>query len=203
MLAADRDGVCAAQQEAGAGNLDIDGALASAGVATLDVARHVSIYCAGNMSAVTFTLTGTDRYGTVITEDVTGPNATTVTSAKNFKTITQVAVDGAVGTNVEVGSADEAETKWVPVGRYAGKVGINVVLNSTADFTYALQSTGDDLQEAGFQENDATAFVDASITAETTSQAGSVDVPVSGLRLAITAYVAGGLELLLNQRMAA
>jgi len=186
--ALDRNGIAQAQTTAGA-DLTLNGALSG----TMDVPRHVSVYCAADMSGVVFTVTGTDRYGTIITEAITGPNATTVNGTKNFKTVTRVAVDGAVGTNCEVGSADEMETEWIPLD-YIYPVGtIQVELSTSASITYAWQTTADDVQAAGFQESDAAVTVDTGVTAETTSQRGSDTGYATASRLAVTSYASGSL----------
>ena len=169
MAAADPNGVAADQTTAGAANLVLNGALATGGVATMDYARHVSLESSADLRAVEFTVTGTDRFGNAITEAITGPNATTTTGAKNFKTITQIAVDGAVGTNVEVGSADEAETAWYPLDSYVHDGSVQIELTTGAGLTYALQTTSDNVQAAGFQENDAGVTVDSTIYNKTAS----------------------------------
>lgn len=94
----------------GAASATINGSLASGGVATLDVPRNVTITSTGNESARTFTITGTAEYGAAMTEQITGPNATTVSGVKAFKTITAVSVSGALtstqvkgGTGVAIG----------------------------------------------------------------------------------------------------
>jgi hypothetical protein len=106
--AADPDDVCDDQQAAGAGDLLINGAYASGGVVTWDTAHKVDIQSAGNLAGVDFTVTGTDQNGAAQTETIGGPNNSTVTTTKYWKTITQVSVDGAVGTDVSVGVSDEA-----------------------------------------------------------------------------------------------
>ena len=104
--AVDRDGVCAAQtpNASGSQDLTIAGALATGGVATMDVPRHVSIYAGSDNSGRTFVLTGTNTYGDTITETVTGPNATTVYGVKQFKTVTTVNIDEDSTGAIEVGS---------------------------------------------------------------------------------------------------
>lgn len=113
----DADGISVAQQLGGAGNLTITGALASGGVATLGTkeAHQVGIASAGNLSALTFTVTGTDVDGRTISEAIAGPNNNTVETTKYFKTVTQVAVNGAVGTDVTVGTVDEIQFKTIPL----------------------------------------------------------------------------------------
>lgn len=99
--------VCATQSAAAAGNLSINGTLASSGVATLDVPRAVTITSTGDDSTVNFTITGKDTYGQSLVWATTGPNAGATTSPKAFKTVSQVAVDTAVvSTLVAVGTGD-------------------------------------------------------------------------------------------------
>lgn len=191
--AADRNGIAEAQTLVGAGNLTLDGALASGGVATLDVPRHISLYSAGNISAVTFVVTGTDRFGNAITEAITGPNATTVKGAKNFQTVTQIAADGAVGSDVEAGSADEAETAWFPLNHCVRGLTTRVALTTGASLTFGLQMTMDDVQALGFQENDADAFDDASITGESAAAHGHTEGVFTAARIAVTGHTTGGI----------
>lgn len=105
----DADGVCASQTPGGAGNLTINGALTSGGVYTSSDggARQLSFTSASDESGDTYTVTGTDADGKAQTETVTGPNATTVESAKYFLTVTQIATSGAATGALTVGVVDE------------------------------------------------------------------------------------------------
>lgn len=103
---ADADGIATSQSPSGAGDLTLDGTYASSGTATLDVPRAVSITSDADDSGNTFTVTGTDQYGYDLSEEITGPNTTTTQGAKAFKTVTNVAIDGAAAGNVEAGTAD-------------------------------------------------------------------------------------------------
>lgn len=99
--------VCAAQAIAGAANATINGASASGGVATFDVARNVSIVSSSASDTTqTVTVTGTDYYGQTQTSRLTINGTTTVNGLKAFKTITQVAVSAAFVGNLSVGSGD-------------------------------------------------------------------------------------------------
>src|SRR3990167_8446733 len=68
----DANGICLTQTPSGAGDLTINGALATSGVATLDVPRHIIITSTANDSARTFTITGTNAYGDATSEAITG-----------------------------------------------------------------------------------------------------------------------------------
>lgn len=202
MAAADADAVCLSQTPAGAGNLTINGVLASGGVATLDVPRHVSITSAGNDSGRTFTVTGTNRYGATITEAITGPNTTTVKGVKNFKTVTQVAVDAATAGAITVGTANELESKWIPYNYKAKVVGItgNFTLSTGGALTYTIQHTLTNVQSSGFLESDANAFNDATLASKTASANGSMTAPVRASRVKITGYTSGTLTCELMQQ---
>jgi hypothetical protein len=184
---ADADGICASQTPAAGGeqNLTIDGALASGGSVTLDYARQIAIVSAADDSARTFTLTGTDPQGVAQTEDVTGGNATTVESAKYFKTITQVSVDDDTAGAVTVGTVDEASTQAIPINwRSESGATINVDVTGTIDFT--VQETFDDIQALGFQGVqwvNITAL--ATKTADTTSKS---TVGATALRLIVNSH---------------
>lgn len=144
--------VCAAQAVAGAGNATINGASASAGVATFDYARCITVVSsnAGDTTQ-TVTVTGTDYYGQAQTSRLTLSGTTTVTGNKAFKTITQVAVSGALTGNLSVGNADKFGLPYaVTDGGYllrtgwAGAVADNAGTFAPADTTSpATATTGD------------------------------------------------------------
>lgn len=183
---ADLDGICVDINATGAGTLTPTGALVSGGVATTDLPRHVSITSTADESGVTFTFTGTDRIGNVITEDVTGPNATTVEGSKNFATITSIAVDGALtSTQVDVGTADALETGWYPLDLASDSaIGFGIIPNSTnANFT--MQHTFDDVWASGFDESDANAFDHDTVVSKTAAIDGNYAFPAQALRLKI------------------
>lgn len=107
-------GLAALQQLVGAGNMTLT---AGTGVTTtvdssgttryvLDTPRNVTIASTGNISARTFTISGYDRYNQPMSQAITGPNNGTVTTTKAFKSITRIAVNGAVATDTSAGFGD-------------------------------------------------------------------------------------------------
>lgn len=187
----DADGICQSQTPGGAGNLTINGALAVSGVVTLTSSQRVTITSAGNDSGRTYTITGTNRYGAVISSAITGPNATTVTGALNFKTITQVAIDGAAAGANTVGVSGVLESRWVPCDQYRPRKSVAVELSSGATLTYKVQHTLHNIQSKDFLENQAVAFDDAVMVNLTANALGAAEAPTSALRLAITAFTSG------------
>src|SRR4051812_33415348 len=95
LTAASTTNICLAQTPLAAGNLTLNGALVTAGVAILDTQRRVGITSAGNETARTFTIYGTDDAGTVISEAVTGANVGVASSLRDYKRVTRITVDAA------------------------------------------------------------------------------------------------------------
>ena len=129
-VALDADGISVAATLSGSGNLTLGGALTSGGSATFNAGRIVTLLSAGDDSGDTFTVTGTDVNGDAQTEDITGANADTATGSKYFKTVTQIATDGASAGNVSAGINNSA-ADVVFAGRSRLK-GIRIMNSGTA-----------------------------------------------------------------------
>lgn len=142
IAAADADGICASQTPV-AGPLSINGALASGGVATLDVQRRVLITAAADESGTSFTITGTNWQGNAISEVVPGPNATTASTTISFKTVTSITIaDNAVGA-ITVGTNGVADSPWVRFDDWAPNyISVNCSVTGTAN--YSVQTSLDD-----------------------------------------------------------
>lgn len=147
LAAADPNAIAEDQTTVGAGDLVLDGALVVNGVAVMDTPRQVAIESAGNLSAITFTVFGTNSSGNVVSESLAGPNAgTVVTGRDDWVTITQISVSAAVGTNVEVGTNGVGGSIPIPLDQYISpfNVSLGVIIGSgTADVT--IQYTFDDV----------------------------------------------------------
>lgn len=151
-------GLAALQTTAGAGNFTLT---AGTGVTAtvdptgttryvLDVPRAVTLTSAGNISAVTFTITGYCSFGNPMTQTLAGPNANTVATTKAFKSITSVAVSGAVGTNTSVGFNDKfglpiavSDAGYLVHVGWAGALARDAGTFVAADATTATSTTGD------------------------------------------------------------
>lgn len=202
LTALDRDGISLAQQTAGAGDLTITGALASGGVFTSTATigqRVIGIYSGGNLSARTFTVYGTDEWGHSISEAVTGPNATTVSTTQNFYTVTRVAVDGAVGTDVEVGTTAVGSSRAIVLDQYVAPFAISLfgILVSGAA-TYTVQYTSDDVFASDYVEGNGSWTDHPSLTGKSANADSNLAYPASAIRLKITAGT-GTIKLITRQ----
>jgi hypothetical protein len=99
----DTDGIATSQSVGSATTMTINGALASSGSVTLNVAKYISITSAGNDSGITFTVAGTSDGSTALSETITGGNTRTVLGTSVFKTITSITTSGASAGNVTIG----------------------------------------------------------------------------------------------------
>ena len=100
----DADGISTAATVADNGSLVLNGALAVNGQVFNYNAQKILILSAGNDADIKFTITGTDYYGNLVTDDVSGANAGTATSAIEFATVTGITAVGEPAGNVSVGT---------------------------------------------------------------------------------------------------
>lgn len=149
----DADGIAEAQTTAGAANLNLNGVLADKGTpGQFNIGDdyssgiggvRVGIASTGDISGVTFTITGKDQDGVAATEDITGVNASTVTSTTYWSEITQIAADGAVGTNVTVGTVDEVVTRTHPLNYLRDEAGTYAITGLSGTLEYDVDETFD------------------------------------------------------------
>lgn len=148
----DDNGVSLDQQLGAAGNLLINGALVSSGIARmLFNSTKATLISTGNLSTVNFTITGKDDNQRPVVETIAGPNNNTVFTTKYFKTISKISADAAVPVNVKVGSSQYSVSS-IAVGDPDGTriVGINTVSEAIGagplGVTYTIQYTLSDIQ---------------------------------------------------------
>lgn len=119
LTAGSSNGIALSQTPAAAGNLTINGALASSGVATLGTgtttpARRVLISSTGSDATVVFTVSGTNASGAPITSTVTGVvSGTPVYTALDFLTVSNIAVSSGTAGAITVGTNGVASTPWI------------------------------------------------------------------------------------------
>lgn len=196
----DRDGIAAAQQRVGAGTLTLNGALVSGGVytasdgtadtagSTVKVGHQVSIYSAGNLSGVTFTVIGTDPDGHALSEAITGPNNTTVESTNYFRTVTSVSTSGTIASDAEVGIVDEIATQRVLIEPRAASYapGIGVHISGTASLT-AQVSMSDPYDSAVTPVY----IADTTLASKTATFYSQLAVTVAAVRVVTNSYSSG------------
>lgn len=207
-LSDDADGVCASQTPGGAGNLTIAGALASGGVATIAAAQKITITSAGDDSGAVFTITGTDADGTTITEAVTGANAGAAVSTKYFKTVTQVAIDGAAAGAVTVGPVGSNGAVSATISGEFGEYGDDwmplISGNLTGAGTIAVEACPEDRNDTFTSNNsvqtEGSWVADTTFTGKTADFQSKLVAPAKSLRLKFTAWTSGGATFRVLER---
>lgn len=127
---ADGDGDAAITLGTASTTYTLNGASVVGGIAVFALPRHVLITASGNESSNTFTVVGTDVQGNSLTEAIVGPNASTATGTRNFKTITSITQSATNTGGVEIGTADTMELPWIPLDYrtpHSVSVAVNVV----------------------------------------------------------------------------
>lgn len=81
--------------------------------AAISPARELTFTSAGDASAVTFTIVGTDRWGAPATDTIVGPNANTVTSKSVWSKIISITPNATSAQTVSVGFPQRVTTPWV------------------------------------------------------------------------------------------
>lgn len=143
IAAADDNGIAEAQTQVGAGDLTLDGALVTDGVAIMDVPRHVAVTSSGNDTGVHFTIYGTSFSGASVSETVQGTNGGVAATSIDFLTVTRVYADGSTADNVIVGTNGAAGSRWVRLDSWAdAQTAIQCTVSGTVNYT--LQTTMND-----------------------------------------------------------
>ncbi len=149
-VAGDIDGIAVAQAVAAPGDLTLDGAFATDGVATISTPRNVGILSsnAGDTTQVA-TVTGTDIHGAPQVEDIIFNGTTERVGLKAFATVTRIAIDVALAGNGSAGTS---------VTQANIELGLDAGLESLFDVVHALTGASPVAEEGGvFTVQDATA----------------------------------------------
>lgn len=98
VVVADPDGLVLSVDPASGATFSLRATVAgqtnTGGIITLDQARNVTITTSADETTKSILITGTDIYGTVMSERITGPNTTVASGKKAFKTITSIVATG-------------------------------------------------------------------------------------------------------------
>lgn len=210
IAAADDNGIVTAETPADGVNLTIDGALASGGVATPAYPTYVTLTSTSDLSLITFTIVGTsvtpDSSGSVVQrEAIIGPNNTTVTSTKVFKTITAVEVGTAFiytteTVDVGVAAVGIGTGAWWPLDIYTPNqvttISCNILASGSA--TYSVQYTNEDPFDTSITQL-AVAHPVAALTGASTDQTAFTTTLMRAVRVNI-ASGSGQLRVTVTQQ---
>lgn len=133
-------------------------------LATLAETRRVLITNAGNETGNTFTITGTNWTGDVISETIAGATAGTLQSVLDYKTVTSITTALDAAGALTIGTSGVGGSKWVRFDDWApGVISAQFTLAGTANYT--LQTTLDDPGAEGGVAPSAVTWVSSSVAA--------------------------------------
>jgi len=145
LAAPDADGIAQAQKPAA--TFTLNGALVSGGVALLGAPRRVLITTVADETALTFTVTGANSAGDVLSEAVAGVNNTSTYTALDFYTVTSVTASATPTGNVTIGTNGVGGSTWVRLDEWAlPNASVQAVVSGTINYT--VQYSNDDPNSA-------------------------------------------------------
>jgi hypothetical protein len=140
LTAATTNNVALSQTPGAAGSLTINGSLASGGIATIANPQRIKITTTDTTTV--FTVTGTTKTGSLLTETLTGTGSG-VTSTLDYYTVTKIAVNQGTTAAVTVGTAGTGSTAWVRLDSWAD-AGVGIQCDVSGTVNYTVQWTHDD-----------------------------------------------------------
>ena len=168
---------------------------ASGGVQTLTSSpvqlappRRVTITSVGDLSGVNFTVTGTDRGGSTITEVIAGGSTATVVTNRLFASVTSITTSAANAATFTAGWGAESISPWIGVGRAVTHATwkMRCFFPSGASGSYEVEGTSQNL----YTDNVTGDFPDDIVnlaTAQTGSYTSDNDTPWFAVRVRVTA----------------
>lgn len=195
----DTDGLCASQTPAAGGTqtLLLNGALITSSVFNVEgtnagesvgvAGRQIAVTSAGNDSARTFAVTGTNENKVAQTESITGPNVGTTESTKYWNTVTAITIDGNAAGAITVGTVDEVITKSIPLNWLSSDAATVAVLGLTGTCQFDIDETFDNILADGAT----TANWIVNQTNKTADLAAALTRGATGVRLKFDSYTDG------------
>lgn len=177
LATASANNIATSQTPLAAGNLTINGALASGGVATLDVARRVLFTPAGaeGTNTTIWTVYGTDWNGNSISEAVAGVNNPSTTyTLYDYKTVTRIAVNKAQAGAVTVGTNAIASSRPIFLDTFApAPTAIQVTVSGTVNYTVRQSLDDPNTISGGYPSVTWVSHPDTSLVAATATAQGN------------------------------
>ena len=159
------------------------------------LAHQISLTSAANLSAINFTITGTDADGQVISELLAGPNNNTVETTKFFKTVATIVNSATLGANtLDVGWVDEFVSPTIPLEIYLRGHAVNVQVTLTGTANFDIEDTMSDIRATPQPEQSALTWLnDANFTNKTASLSSPLAVVARAIRLMVNSYTTGAV----------
>jgi len=189
----------ALSQSPGAGAITLNGALVTGGVAVLDTARRILFTSGTSDVGITFTVVGTNRSGSPMTETIQG-GATTASTTQDFKTVSSVTHSGSVAGTLTIGTSGVGSGAWLNIDPNANPISATMAVIVAGTINYSVEFTLDDpntLPAGTFPTPLTTSTImPAALVGASSNQSGALSVPVWGIRLTQNSFTNPGTATL-------
>jgi hypothetical protein len=145
LVASSTSGIAQAQNGTPNTALTLNGGLVSGGIAVFDVPRRVGVTSAGNDSAITFKIAGTDYWGNPQTETLTGAGTSVAQTVRDFSTVTAITPSSTTSSTVQAGTTGVGSSPpWV-VDQWVNpaSIGVGTTVGSLP-VTYTIENSYND-----------------------------------------------------------
>ena len=191
--------IAAAQTLAGAGNMVLNGSGSDESptrrmrLTGSGFSRVITLTSTGNISAVNFTITGTDIRGAALSEVIAGPNINTVSTTNNFYSVTSIAASAAVGTATSAGIGDTGTSQWIRVNYQITPVAIGLGVNVTGAINWTIKQTTSNVETSEPIAAEISNHSDIDLVAQGVSRQGNYTVPFGAFKLTVNSASGGSL----------
>lgn len=172
----------------GAGAILLSGAAVVGGVAVLDAARRILFTSGTSDTGITFTVTGTNGAGNVITETITG-GATTASTTQDFKTVTAITHTGSVAGTLTVGTSGVGSSPWFYIDRDVNPVNLEIAVTVTGTISYTVEYCTED-PNAPFSGTFVTAWSLSALAAKAANTDAQITFPIFAIRITQNSFTA-------------
>lgn len=180
-------GIATSQSGTAGVALTLNGSLVTAGVALLVVARRIIITSAGDDSAHTATITGTDRYGRAQSEILALTNGVAAVSAKDYLTVTSIVPTQSTTSTITAGTNATGSTAPYIVDTFINPGNYGAATEITGTVTTGIEVSMTDLTPSWDLANNSPVWYAASgFSGLTTNVQGTITGPVTMIRLTNT-----------------
>lgn len=151
--------------------------------------RRVTITSVGDLTGVTFTVTGTDRGGSTISEAIVGASTGVVTTNRVFSTITGIKSSAANAATFTAGWSAESVSPWIGVGRSVGHATwkLRSFFPAGSSGSYILEATSQNLYSDNVTGDFPDDIVDIGTGAQVADKTIDNNDPWFAVRLRLTA----------------
>lgn len=150
------------------------------------ISRTVSITSTSNLSAINFTITGSDYNGNPLSCTIAGPNATTIyTTGYNFWIIISCSVSADMTAAASIGTGVTGYTNWFAydIMRTFSSLALQAVVTGNINYTFAL--TLDNVKSFAIDSSITSFATVTGMTEATTTQYANTTLPMYYGRMVI------------------